>query len=587
MEALARSFSFISNEAIVRIPFFQRGYVWKKENWQDVLADFQNLQKNHFFGSIILKQQRVITGETKEVLVIDGQQRLTTVSIMIKALYDSFSNELIDNTKDVIRQHLFYKKNRTDKDFLVKIMHSHLDAKSFNQIIKFNLDSKGPIPINPDDRILSCYHFFLNAFIGLEEEKRESLFNYILDPENKIIVVIDLQQDDDEQAIFDTINSAGVRLSPADIIKNALFQAAIKEVGTEEAVVLYNSTWDEIFVKNNLKFWETQRTTGRINRDNLEILLHAIAVIKGFYDPEADTLSDLSKLYKAKIKSFLSFSELKEFINEITHYGQIYKDKILVSEKSTLYSFENSEQRLFDILDTLDISTFHPFILFLYKKYSDDKPELIKRLDQLATFVIRRVIAKWETKSFNKLTKELINNPALLDSKILEIPDNEFSLGLRDITNKNASLILFWIELYRRQNDPKYGQNELKWSYTLEHIMPQKWKEYWTAIPTKYDLNGNEMSLIESENDRFSKVYWLGNMTLLTSSLNTSLRNYEYTRKMDGEDRKKGIKAYSELSITNHDLVIPYDSGDLVWDEDKISKRTELLEKEALSIWKV
>ena len=135
MEALARSFSFISNESIVKIPFFQRGYVWTKENWEDLLSELLNLHKNHFFGSIILKQQRVSTGEPKEVLVIDGQQRLTTLSIFIKALYDSFSDELKDNTRDVIRQHLFFKRNRTDKNFNVKIQHSYADANSYNHII--------------------------------------------------------------------------------------------------------------------------------------------------------------------------------------------------------------------------------------------------------------------------------------------------------------------------------------------------------------------------------------------------------------------------------------------------------------------
>lgn len=585
MEAVARSFSFISNEASVKIPFFQRGYVWKKDNWEDLLFDLKNLQKNHFLGSIILKQQRVKTGEPKEVSVIDGQQRLTTLSILVKALYDSFSSDLQENARDVIRQHLFFKKNRTDKNFLVKIQHSQVDAKSFNQIIKYKLDEEGPIPISVDDRILSCYHYFYTIFSHTSEEENELLFNYILDPENKIIVVIDLHQDDDEQAIFDTINSAGIRLSTSDIIKNALFQAVIKEVGTEDATDLYKNTWEKIFVGDHLLFWETQRATGRLYRDNLEILLHAIAVIKGFYDPENDTLSDLSRLYKAKIQSLSKFSELEGFIYEIKSYAEIYKDKILVFDYSTLYKYDNWEQRLFDILNTIEISTFHPFILFLYKSHANNPNELSKILNQLASFVLRRVVAKWETKSFNKLTKEFINNPSSLASRLKEIPESDFSNGLRNISNKIAGLILFWIELHRRHYDTKYGQNELKWSYTLEHIMPQKWQEYWSEIPIKVDTNGSIISENDSQTDRSQKIYWIGNMTLLTSSLNASLRNYEYKRKMEGDGKKKGIKAYAELSITNHDLVLHFDNGDYIWDESKIIKRTEQLEAEAVKIW--
>ena len=87
MKAEAMSLTFLGNEGLVRIPFFQRGYVWNIENWDDILTDLLDFNKSHFLGSLILKQLEKQTGKPKEVLVIDGQQRLTTLSVLVRTLF--------------------------------------------------------------------------------------------------------------------------------------------------------------------------------------------------------------------------------------------------------------------------------------------------------------------------------------------------------------------------------------------------------------------------------------------------------------------------------------------------------------------
>jgi hypothetical protein len=145
--------------------------------------------------------------------------------------------------------------------------------------------------------------------------------------------------------------------------------------------------------------------------------------------------------------------------------------------------------------------------------------------------------------------------------------------------------LLFWIELRRREIDTKQSVKELKYNYSLEHIMPQKWEEHWKAVPV-VDLNGQTlMHPDESKNERNLRIYSLGNMTLLNSSLNTSVRNYTIDRKIEGEGRKKGIRAYADLWITKEDILGPYDSGDKTWNEKKIYDRTRALGKEILRIW--
>lgn len=437
-----------------------------------------------------------------------------------------------------------------------------------------------------DSRILQCYKFFSEQLKDISEESRLNLFNRILDQDNKIIVLIDLSVDDDEQTIFDTINSAGIRLSSADIIKNAIFQKALDAFGNPDDVeTLYKENWEMIFSKDEetIIYWDTARASGRLMRDNIEILLHAIAVIKGFFDPDKHTLSDLSTLYKEFIRRFSS-SDLESFVKEIAKYAVLYREKILIFDKSSLFSYIDIHSRLFHILNTCEITTFHPYILFLFYKYNN-QTILDNELHKIESLVIRRMITKSDKKNYNKMCKEFINDDTAIDKYIADQTDLNIRNGLSCISNKDAALLLFWIELYRRNNDTKYDMKELKYTYSLEHIMPQKWEEHWSDIYV-VDTNGNNIADHEAAKAfRNQKIYSIGNMTLLNSSLNTSVRNYEIKRKIEGEGKKKGIRKYADLSITRADIIDKYDAGDKVWDEQRIMRREKELTDDILNIW--
>lgn len=595
MEAKAKSITFLADEGSVQIPFFQRGYVWNRVNWDDMLTDLLEFNKSHFLGSLILKQLKAISGEPKSVLVIDGQQRLTTLSILLKALYDLFTEEMRKDTSVELVKYLFYKKYATDRKYYIKITHSRVDANYFKQVIGEVQDGVIQAPNLPgidkiDDRsnkILQCYRYFYTELQNKDEETRIKLFNHLLNSENKIIVLIDLAEHDNEQAIFDTINSAGIRLSGTDIVKNALFQRAMELLPKEDVISLYEDCWEKTFSldDDSIVFWGTQKSTGRLMRDHSEILLQTIAVIKGLYDPEKHTLSELPDLYKDKIATY-SETELRGLINEIREYATIYRDNIPSFDGSTLYSYEDFVQRLFHILDACDISTFHPYIIFLLKKYKDDEKTLKVRLKELETLVIKRLLAKQETKSYNKLCKDFIDNEAQVKTKADAVSQAQIQAGIKSISNKNATIVLFWIELFRRNKDVKQSVKELKYNYSLEHLLPQKWEEHWASIPVVDDA-GNAIADPETAKQvRYSKVYSIGNMTLLNSRLNTSLRNYIFSKKIEGDGRKKGIRQYSELWITKADIIDRYDRGETVWNEASITQRENALCCELLDIWK-
>ena len=591
------SLTFLGKESVIKIPFFQRGYVWDKTNWEDLLADLYDQTKNTFLGSLILKQLGKPTGKSNVVLVIDGQQRLTTLCILLKALYESFSDELKINCKSLLETYLFYKEQATDKDHHIKINHSQLDSSKYEKIIndKITKDELDKIVVadntnkisSSDSKILQCYKYFIEALKSKTEEENKELFNRLSNNDNKIIVIIDLSDKDDEQNIFDTINSAGVRLSGADIIKNSLFQRALDLIEKQEDVVkLYNNYWESIFSYDEYArtFWDTLRSTGRLMRDNIEILLHSIAVILNFFDPDKHTLSDLPKLYKNYINS-LDINTIVDFIKLIAEYAELYRENILSFDESSIFAFENNYQRLFHILDKCEITTFHPYLLSLFYKYKKNDDTLNNKLLLFEKFIVRRIITKKETKNYNKICKEFIKDDSILNAKVLEIEDETILSSLENITNKNAKVILFWIELYRRYNDKNENIKELKYNYQLEHLMPQKWEEYWSSV-TVYDGNMQEIKDFDKAKIIRNKViYSIGNMTLLNSALNVSLRNYPFVKKMKGEGKMKGIKNYSDLKITKDDIVISYEQGNTTWDERNIYKRTKELGREIISIW--
>jgi hypothetical protein len=115
--------------------------------------------------------------------------------------------------------------------------------------------------------------------------------------------------------------------------------------------------------------------------------------------------------------------------------------------------------------------------------------------------------------------------------------------------------------------------------------MPQKWEEFWSNVDVIDESSKPILDKDIAKRERSSKIYSIGNMTLLNSSLNTSLRNYEFARKIEGEGRKRGIRQYADLGITRFDVLEKYDAGDKVWNEQKINERTSKLATDILTIW--
>jgi len=599
MKAESKSFSFLNEIQTFEIPFFQRAYVWKKDNWEELLEDLKQVNRRHFLGSIILKKigDSSVLGTTTRVSVIDGQQRLTTLSILLKAIYDTFSDEIKANVLDDAKNALFYKKKKTDSTYHIKVKHSKVDRSDFEKVIG-NVGANGISSIdyseianldvdddNSSHKILCCYKYFIDCLKTCSPDIVSDIFDNLLSENNKMIVVIALDDDDHEQQIFDTINSAGVRLTSTDIVKNALFQKTLEFCTEEDVVEFYDNTWGGVFCKDEetLHYWGKKRTIGRIQRDNSEVLLQSVAIIEKIFDPNEHTLTDIPDLYKDYIES-MDEKQVKEFIRKIINYAQIYRDNVPELNKTTCYSYDDNAKRLFHILDVLGLTTFNPYILFLLKKYEKDEKYLNQRMNELEKFVMRRMIAGESTKGYNKNCLEFIDDEEKPCQMAELISNDEIFTGLSKIKNREATLILFWIELKRRYDSKKYDLKELKYDYTLEHILPQKWEENWSDLPY-VNAKGGKIEEIEGKINRQKMVYSIGNMTLLTGKLNTSIQNNKFKIKMEGSPKRKGVKAYAELSITSIDIVEKIYNAHKEWNEYQCLLRQIDLTKEILDIW--
>lgn len=574
MKARGESFNFIENKMVLRVPYFQRAYVWKEDNWKELFDNLRDSNQSHFLGSIIFKLiSAPACGEIPEYSIIDGQQRLTTLSILIKACYDVLKFDLVKEDDDqetklmksdnssLYRNLLFYRKSSTSRDLFVKIVHSRLDAEAYTSVIKGNykdkledivLDSESKNKkelkqrkVTPGSEILKsdilkCYKYFCKR-LSEEPEIADQIWNVLTDDNTKILVKIDLDIDENEQAIFDSVNSTGVRLTCAEIIKNILFQrlyelASNNQVKDDDVINFYKDNWEEVFAKDakTITYWSKVQRIGRINRDYHELLLHYFAVIKGFFDPEKHTMSDLSVQYKNRVIKQNSYKELHDFIVEITEYGKTYRTFFPYDLSGTLYKFDNQIDRLLNILAECDVSTLNAYVLELLKKYYDNEEErktkLFPELRNIEIMVIRYALCKVSTKNFNKQCSLYIKGKSLIKDEIKSnsalINDDKVKESLMCITNNQiATLVLFWVELYRRRNCNTnfYDVQDLEYKYSLEHVMPQVWETYWGVdqVPVITDDGRKVENQEEAKELRKNAIYEIGNMTIITKRLNS------------------------------------------------------------------
>ncbi len=569
--------AFFSGQVQYVVPFYQRSYVWKEENWEALWDSIWNIYEDagedpqskteHFIGTLITKQRPAEQLGENKYDVIDGQQRLTTIALLLKAMAVSSTGELT-HLGQILNELLSFGDARGHKH--LRIVHSRIDAGYFNAII----NQEGLIGLeNPDHLMNLAFEFFKNKLEDLDDPKMDLLRQVVL---NRVPVVsMLLSAEDDEQVIFDTINSLGVKLTTAELLKNHIFRE-------EELQDLYNAYWLPMFEEDEdqINFWNKEKTAGRVIRTNVEILLYCYLVIKTRTEVKLETLF---KEYKRWLGE-KNVSERKDFLIELHRYAETYLN-FPADEELTEIAFADGEERFFHVIENLEITTVLPLVLYIYNTIIDSRQrqEMVVLLE---SYLVRRNVCRYTTKNYNNLFVEIIRALAKVSSienrpidknDLLTIlsayeeetnvfpDDRAFAEGfaISALTNKNAKEILYCIAL-KQKEDPNADVQKLNGAgLSVEHIMPRKWEQNWKL---------NDMTE-EGKAERNKKLRTLGNLTLVTKRLNSKMQNAKW------DDKKPELRRYSSLEMTTH-----YLDND-IWDENAIGNRAEDLMKIALEIW--
>lgn len=560
MEAGKRGITAIFNQArTLEIPFFQRAYVWKRDDWErfadDMIAENER-RKGYFLGSIILKQKETDMGTVGDRrIVVDGQQRLTSLVLFFRVVCDARGDE-----------HLFERMFlNLDNDLVLK--HNHNDIEIFEALALGRGLGEQQLSEYSENRVLRAFDYF--------NGRRDELA--LIDPralvEHVYFVGIDLGADEDEQQIFDTINSLGVDLTTAELLKNELYDRTQLE--------FYNDTWRNAFEdsESTKQYWALPVTAGRTRRQNIDLFLQSFLLNQ----PGVTDDVRVGHLF-ADYRRYFQKSDVDKtgFAVDLTSSGQLYQENVDPGLLNEAIDMQDPMERMNLVTFGLQTTTVLPFVLRILRTV-DSGAQRGEMLRLLETFLIRRLVAGESTKHYNKFFAALARNELRGYEELVRIftdsedpssrlPDDEaFAAGFLDtnLINRQARVVLYLLEGSVRDEDRHSTALAGFSHYTLEHVMPKKWRNNWGRLPTE-----------EQERERDGRLRKLGNLTLLSAALNRSVRDADWPTKKQGSRRHGGLLKYGRgLDIFDEDLERER------WTDDHIQERGKRLAALAVQVW--
>jgi len=534
------------------IPVYQRKYSWKRSQceqlWKDIMrvgSDDKN--KGHFIGSVVYIEKGIYNvTAVPELLVIDGQQRLTTLSLIINALSEVLEEKDLDigiNSKRLRNYYLF--NSDEDGELFYKLILTKSDKETLKKILK-GVD----LGESPSPRVLNNYKFFYER-LSKDDCDLQSLYKGL-----QKLIIVDIALDrshDNPQLIFESLNSTGLDLSQSDLIRNFVLMGE----DPQEQKMLYEDYWhpmEQRFGNNNSSLFDS------FMRDYLTLKTGDIPKVSEVYD-------DFKKFTRTKGADFT----IENLLDEINTYAGYYVKFALLKES------DEDILAVFEDIKTLKVDVSYPLILELYIDYINNvlkKGEFIKILRLIESYVFRRAICGIPTNSLNKTFQTFsrdIDKSDYLDSTkaafiekstYRRFPTNsemEQELQVKDVYNfRSRNYLLDKLENYGRKEKVKVDE------YTIEHIMPQnenlsdEWKlalgENWDLIHEKY-------------------LHTIGNLTLTGYNPELSDRPFIEKRDIEGGFKDSPIRLNRGLADLSE------------WDEDRITERSVDLADKITSIW--
>ncbi|MBH0273747.1 DUF262 domain-containing protein [Helicobacter pylori] len=537
-----------SQEKQFVIPIYQRVYSWGKEHceqlWDDIIKTGGNDQiEGHFIGSIVFVHDGIYTTNYNELLIIDGQQRLTTITLLLIALRDHLNDEdeFLEkfSCQKIQNRYLINSDEKGDKKF--RLILSEPDRDTLLSLI----DENRRKPSEPSVKIVENFELF-EEWIRKNTDKLETIFKGL---DKLMIVWIALKKGkDDPQLIFESMNSKGIELTQADLIRNYI----IMETEVEKQEDFYNQYWramEEDFKQNETLFNQFVR--------------HYLTI-------KTRDIPNIHKVYEA-FKRYQQERgiETEALLQDLQKYCGFFCQIVFKKED------DKDLNKALSFLVDLEMDVVYPLLLELYSDYSDgvlSKQDFIPIIYLTESYICRRAVCGLGTNSLNKVfpfvTKKINKDQYLESIKVhfgyltekQRFPNNdEFKEHFITIDFYHFQKKEYFLE--RLENfDTKEPVNTQE--CTIEHIMPQTLTEEW-----KRDLGENFQAI----HDKY--LHTIGNLTL--TGYNKEYNNKPFKEKRDME---KGFKQSPlRLNQSLKDLE-PFD-------EKKIEKRANDLADWALKIW--
>lgn len=527
-------------------------------------------------GAIVLQQQKSNTGEVTTRLVVDGQQRLTTLQLFIKAAEHVFQSQ--DDTTRAARLRELTANQKShwgeDSDNETKIRQSNLsDQKAFQTAIRshYSDEHNQPSSIGQAHRFLKIV---ASEWLNHQPERRTARADALEETLTRYfeIAVIDLDEDEEPHIIFETLNARGEPLEQSDLIKNTIMYEANVVDDANKARDLWGMFDDEWWRKGT---GETQK------RMHIDRFLNFWMMMRTLENVKKNEVASEFRIYIEEKNRESQDSTINSITKEIRRAGTIYKDL----EEKKVPGFETFLKRM----KALDLGVITPLLLWLYtSKVSQE--QLRRSIDVLESYVVRRTLYGLPTAGLNRFFISLLeklenDHTAHADHIIIsylesQTADNQVwpqDWMLRDaltgpmkgrgmIARRKMVLEAIEVNIRGDESEPLGPTDGL----TVEHIMPVKWQQHW-PLPTSTE------NLIEDDvlRSRSEAIESIGNLTLTTSKLNSKLSNGPWARK------REALMNHSSL-LLNRTLL---NNATEVWDENAIRERSEYLAEIILQIW--
>lgn len=572
------------------VPMFQRPYVWNEEEhwqvlWEDLRQVVEELIKRrseqdpepgealdvppHFLGAMVLDQLHVPVKKLESREVIDGQQRLTTLQVLLSAVEATAQELEVDDQAALVRKLIY-----NDEDLVVepedryKIWPIAPDQAAFKDVMNGGPDG------DSDHALHECFRFFEETIRewavedGSPEDRLEALVTTLW--AHVRIVVVDLDHNDEPQMIFETLNARGTPLLAADLIKNFLFREARRKNLAAES--LHERYWAPFDADQ----WRENVRQGRLERPRIDVfIMHWLTM-------RTRQVVRAQHLFRAfqKYVTGTDYS-VEGILQDIAHHADVYSG---FSEHT-----EDRQGIFFRRLEQMDTTTPLPVLLRIFGEEEALESARTRSVEALESWLVRRMLCRLTTKNYNRMMTELLGKledspPSHFDEIVIRFlkdktveseywpSDDELESAMVNkpywgrINQRRLRMVFRALE--RGLRGTGYSE-EVRFEGTLqiEHILPQDWAHHWPLPGDK----PAEVERIEREEAKDK----IGNLTVLTKKLNPSISNADWPTK------RENIGEHTTL-LLNRRLV---DGNPERWDESTIKERARELAALAVRVW--